>query len=113
MVNADVLSRRCQGISRVQYASVADSGCAAGGLSSGVSRTTNIIVVPNDNSVVTLVSSKDTREALQKAIKPSDFNWRVKSLTLAKNNGVHIKTLSVDLQKMKDSIELNRAGLKL
>lgn len=42
----------------------------------------------------------------------SDYNLRVKSISSAKNNGVR-GVLSVDLHKIKDSIELNNAGLKL
>lgn len=79
------------------YASVAGS-CAervnvAQGPSLEVTKTTNLLIVPRDDKVNTFGTSKDTREALIKAIKSSDFDLRVKRISSARNNGIRIGSL--------------------
>lgn len=78
-----------------------------------IPKTTDFLILPCDNNREKYGTSRDTKEALVRAVKPSDFDLRVKRITLARNNGVRIEAHSVDLTKMKDSSELVKAGLKI
>ncbi|XP_077270204.1 uncharacterized protein LOC143901648 [Temnothorax americanus] len=83
------------------------------GSSIEVPRTTSFIVTPVESSLARYKLSKKTRVALQKVIKPSEYNLKVNRISSVKNNGVRIEALSVDLPKIKNSINLERAGLRL
>jgi len=64
------------------YSSVVSSNRMTGakGAFLGVLKTTSLIVAPRDDLSSKFVMSRDTREALLREVKPSDFNLRVKSL---------------------------------
>lgn len=78
-----------------------------------IPKTTNLLIVPRDEKAEKFCMSKDTREALVKAVKPSDFDLRVKKISSVRNNGIRIEAHSVNLSKMKDSSEFVRAGLRI
>lgn len=99
------------------FASVVGAGGprvhVARGPSFEVPRTTNLLIVPMDDKSEKLCNSKDTRDALVSAVKPSDFDLRVKRISSARGNGVRIEAHSVNLTKMMDSKELARAGFRV
>ncbi|XP_011859674.1 PREDICTED: uncharacterized protein LOC105557119 [Vollenhovia emeryi] len=76
-------------------------------------KTTNFIITPREGFSARYGSSGDTRDALQEAIKPSEYNLRVNRISSTKNNGVRIEALTVDLPKIKNSKKLENAGLEL
>lgn len=55
----------------------------------------------------------ETKDALLKVIRPADFNLKVNKVMSVRNNGVRIKALSVDLNKLMNSKKLETAGLKI
>jgi len=54
-----------------------------------------------------------TKNALNRALKFSDYKLKIKSISAAKNNDIRIDAHSVNLLEIKDSQELEKAGLKL
>lgn len=70
------------------------------------------LIVPKDENVK-FATSRETRDALQRALKSSDFNLKIKSIFSARNGGVRIEVHSVDLPKVKKCQEFDKAGLKL
>lgn len=99
------------------YASVTGSSGTSTGIAYGppasVSKSTNIMVIPKKDTLNKFVSSKDIKDTFQKIIKPSDFNLKVNRIVPTRNKGVRIEAHSVDMSKIKDSKELDRAGLKV
>ncbi|XP_071651374.1 uncharacterized protein [Temnothorax longispinosus] len=98
------------------YASVVETGQSRVRMMRGptldVPKTTNLIITPEEESAG-LASSRDTRIAVQRILKPSDYNLKVKRISSTKNSGVRIEAHSVDFDKMKHSKVLERAGLRL
>lgn len=98
------------------YASVLNTGqstvCVARGPTLDIAKTTNLIITPEDENV-RLTSSRDTRNAVQKVLNPSDFNFKVKTISSVKNNGVRIEVQTVDFDRMKNSRLLEKAGLRV
>jgi len=76
-----------------------------------IPKTTNLLVLPKDS--VKFSNSRDTRKVFQRALKPSDYNLKVKSISSVKNKGIRVEAYSVDLSKIRDSRELEETGLKL
>ncbi|XP_024876853.1 uncharacterized protein LOC112457818 [Temnothorax curvispinosus] len=115
--NLQPIEQRNAGASSVpSYAAVvSEQSCVrvARGSSIEVPRTTNLIVIPKENFSAKYKTSRETREVLQKTIKPSEYNLKVNRITSAKNNGVRIEALTVNLPKIKSSRELEDAGLRL
>jgi len=97
------------------YASVASAGTSkvrvARGPTLDIPKTTNLLILPKDN--VKFSNSRDTKEVFQRALKPSDYNLKVKSISSVRNKGIRVEAHSVDLPRIKDSRELEEAGLKL
>jgi len=97
------------------YASVASAGSAkvrvARGPTLDIPKTTNLLILPKDG--VKFSNSRDTRDVFQKTLKPSDYDLKVKSISAVKNKGIRVEAHSVDLPKIRDSRELEEAGLKL
>jgi len=58
-------------------------------------------------------NSRDTREVFQRALKSSNYNLKVKSISSVKNKGIRIEAHSMNLLKIKNSRELEEADLKL
>jgi len=106
--------------SSVSYASIVSSGSSKIRVSRGpalkIPRTANLIVRPKDESAG-YATSREVRHTLEKIFKPSDFDLKVSKVSSARNNGVCIEALSVDLPKIRDSQILDRgigagAGIK-
>ena len=86
----------------------------ARGSSFEIPRTTNFLVVPKDENATNFSTSSDTREALIKAVRPSDFDLKVRKIKPAHGNGnIRIEAHSVDLPKIRNSEDLGKAGLKI
>lgn len=97
------------------YASVVNSGSkirVAHGPTLDVPKTTNLLILPKEGREG-LTNSRETREVLQRALKPSEYNLKVKKISSVRNNGVRIEAHSVDLEKMEDSSILDSVGLKI
>lgn len=93
--------------------STSDSINVVHGPSIPINKSTNILVVPKKDMISQYATSKETKEVFQKIIKPSDFNLKVNKITSARNCGVRIEALSADISRIKDSKELDKAGLKV
>jgi len=76
-----------------------------------IPKTTNLLILPKDS--VKFSNSQDTRNVFQKTLKPSDYDLKFKSIFAIKNKGIRVEAHSVDLPKIRDSRELEEAGLKL
>jgi len=100
---------------RTSYASIASAGNSKVRVTRSptldIHKTTNLLILPKDN--VKFSTSRDTRVVFQRVLKPSDYNLKVKSISTVKNKGIRVEVHSVDLPKIKDSRELEEAGLKL
>ncbi|XP_011685781.1 PREDICTED: uncharacterized protein LOC105448737 [Wasmannia auropunctata] len=97
------------GASARSYVEAASSGCG----NRITPKLTSLIVTPREDASQRFTTSDETKMALQRAIKPSDYNLKVKRVTSVKNNGVRVEALSVDLPKIRESAELRGAGLRL
>lgn len=105
-----------QSADKRSYASVVDSDPSrirmARGHTLNISKSTNLIITPSAGKTE-ISSSSDTRNAVQRILKPSEFDLKVKRISATRNNGVRIEAHSVDLDKIKDSRVLEKAGLTL
>lgn len=79
----------------------------------GKQRVVNLLVVPRENFSAKYNSSKETKDALLKVIKSADFNLKINRIMSVCSNGVRIEALSMDLDKLMNSKELETAGLKI
>jgi len=77
-----------------------------------IPKITNLIVAPKDESV-SLTSSRKIRDMLERTLKPSDFNLKVRKISSTRNNGVRIEAHSVNLNKMKNTQVLDKTELRL
>ncbi|XP_011171106.1 uncharacterized protein LOC105203880 [Solenopsis invicta] len=76
-----------------------------------IPKTTNFIVTPSDESG--FATSRETRNALEKTLKPSEYDLKVCKISSVRKNGIRIEAHSVDLAKLRKSQVLDRAGLRL
>jgi len=105
-------------LSTQSYASIVRSSQSTIRVSRGstldIQKTKYLIVTPKDESIG-LTSSREIRDVLEKTLKPSDFNLKVRKILSTRNNGVRIEAHSVDLNKIKstqmlDKTETREAG---
>ncbi|XP_020294518.1 uncharacterized protein LOC109860075 [Pseudomyrmex gracilis] len=102
----------------LSYASVAGNRknkiCVSGGLmlDAPPSTSTSFLIVPKEGNS-NYDSSKATREALCKALKPSDCALKINKVTFARNNGIKIDAVSPDIDLIKMHPGLVKAGLKV
>lgn len=99
------------------YAEVACSSAPAvriaKGTSIAVKNSTNLLILPKKDTQDKYTTSKDTMETFQKIIKPADYNLKVCGIRNARGNGIRLEALTGDLDKIKKSRELDRAGLEV
>jgi len=92
--------------SSVSYASIVSSGSSkirvSRELALEIPRIINLIVRPKDKSAE-YATSHEIRHTLEKIFKPCDFDLKVNKISSARNNGVCIEALSVNLLKIKNS----------
>ncbi|XP_020295237.1 uncharacterized protein LOC109860519 [Pseudomyrmex gracilis] len=99
------------------YASVTRASVSAIKIARGpaipVKKSTNILVIPKKDTQEKFASSKETKETFKKIIKPVDFNLKVNRIMSTRNKGVRIEAFSGDIDKIKNSKELDKAGLEI
>lgn len=75
--------------------------------------TTSFDIIPDNSNSMKYTSSQATREAVCKIFRISDCALKVNKITNARNNGIRIEAISLDLEKVRAHSELARAGLKI
>jgi len=77
------------------------------------SSSTTFIIAPTPTASSKFPDFNSTKSALYKAVNPIDYNLRVKRVTRAGGNEVRVEAGSVNLDKLRSSESLARAGLQL
>lgn len=99
------------------YASVAAAGVPEVRVSRGptlkIPTSTAFMIVPDDKHAASYDFSNATREAMRKALKPSDCALKVKRVMNAGKNGIKIEAISPDIEKLKKHPNLTKIRLKV
>lgn len=100
------------------YASVTRSAArdikVARGPLVAVKKSMNIIVRPKKDTQDKFVSSNDTMATFRRIIRPAEYNLKVNGMRAMHNNkGVRIEAMTGDITRIKESSELEKAGLEV